>query len=88
MQYTIKPENKFQTAIKNLTSKVEDIFLSMVMILAKITKSEKLSAWLQGYTEKKMQQLQQEIIRMKWDKITLDKATAAIQNQEIISKNT
>lgn len=78
MEYTIKSESKFQKLRKQLQSKTEDIFLSSALCLAKITKSEKLSAWIERNTEKKMQQLQQEIIRQKWDLITLQKASESI----------
>lgn len=78
MEYTIKPETKFHKTLKYIQSKTEDIFLSSALCLAKITKSEKLSAWISRHTEKKMQQLQQEIIRQKWDLITLQKASESI----------
>lgn len=82
MDYTIKKESKFQKALKQVHSKSEDVFLSGIMLLANISKSEKLSRLIEKYTEKKMQQLQQEIIRMKWDKITLEKATAQIHSNQ------
>lgn len=82
MEYTIKKESKFQKALKQVHSKSEDVFLSGVMFLAKISKSEKLSRWIERYTEKKMQQLQQEIIRQRWDLITLQKASEAIHNTQ------
>ena len=82
MEYTIKKESKFQKALKQVRSKSEDVFLSGIMFLAKISKSEKLSRWIERYTEKKMQQLQQEIIRQRWDLITLQKASEAIHNTQ------
>lgn len=82
MEYTIKKESKFQKALKQVRSKSEDVFLSGVMLLAKISKSKKLSRWIERYTEKKMQQLQQEIIRQRWDLITLQKASEAIHNTQ------
>lgn len=82
MDYMIKKESKFQKALKQVRSKSEDVFLSGVMFLAKISKSEKLSRWIERYTEKKMQQLQQEIIRQRWDLITLQKASEAIHNTQ------
>lgn len=82
MDYIIKKESKFQKALKQVRSKSEDVFLSGVMLLAKISKSEKLSKWIERYTEKKMQQLQQEIIRQRWDLITLQKASEAIHNTQ------
>ena len=81
MQYTIKRKGKFQNLTDKVKSKLEDIFLSVLLWFVNFSKSEKLSAWIQRYTEKKMQRLQQEIIRMKWDKVTLDKATVAIHEK-------
>lgn len=81
MDYIIKKESKFQKALKQVRSKSEDVFLSGIMFLAKISKSEKLSRWIERYTKKKMQQLQQEIIRQRWHKETLKKATAAIHEK-------
>lgn len=82
MDYIIKKESKFQKALKQVRSKSEDVFLSGVMLLAKISKSKKLSRWIERYTEKKMQQLQQEIIHQRWDLITLQKASEAIHNTQ------
>lgn len=82
MDYIIKKESKFQKALKQVRSKSEDVFLSGIMLLAKISKSEKLSRWIERYTEKKVQQLQQEIIRQRWDLITLQKASEAIHNTQ------
>lgn len=82
MDYIIKKESKFQKTLKQVRSKSEDVFLSGIMFLAKISKSEKLSRWIERYTEKKMQQLQQEIIRQRWDLITLQKASEAIHNTQ------
>lgn len=82
MDYIIKKESKFQKALKQVRSKSEDVFLSGIMFLAKISKSEKLSRWIERYTEKKMQQLQQEIIRQRWDLITLQKASEAIHTTQ------
>lgn len=82
MEYTINRHNKIQTILKNIKSKSEDIFLSVLLLLARFSQSEKLAALIKRYTEKKTQQLQQEIIRLKWDKFTLDKAAAAIHEKE------
>lgn len=82
MQYTIERESRTQKVLRKFRSISEDCFLSGVLFLAKITKSEKLSAWVTSYTMKKIQSMQQQIIRMKWDKVTLEKATAAINEKQ------
>lgn len=81
MEYTIDQKGNFRKLIDKAKSRLEDIFLSVLLLLAKFSKSKKLDAWIKRYTEKKTQQLQQELIRLKWDKVTLDKAAAAIRKE-------
>lgn len=82
MEYMIKPEQKFHKILKQLQSKVEDTLLAAILLVANITKSKKISNWINRYTEKKIQKMQAEIIRMRWDKITLDKAVSSIRNNQ------
>lgn len=85
MQYEIKRDSKLKRTMKKIHSAAEDCFLSVVVFLAGITKSEKLSNWIESYTRKKIQKMQSEIIRMKWDNITLQKAKEAINEQQNIN---
>lgn len=78
MEYTIKPESIIQKTWKRVCSFTDDCFLSTVLFIAKLTKSEKLTKWAVTYTEKKMKKMQQQLIRMRWHKTTLDKAAASI----------
>ena len=59
--------------MKNLSSKLEDIFLAVTLWLAKTTKSQVLSNFITEYVEQKTQKIQHEIIRQKWDLAAADK---------------
>ena len=59
--------------MKNLSSKLEDIFLTSTLWLAKTTKSQVLSNFITEYVERKTQKIQHEIIRQKWDLAEADK---------------
>ena len=59
--------------MKNLSSKLEDIFLTITLWLAKTTKSQVLSNFITEYVERKTQKIQHEIIRQKWDLAEADK---------------
>lgn len=78
MEYTIYREKKLDRIKKSCANKCEEIFLSTVLFLAKITKSKALANFLEAFTKKKIQRMQQEIIRKKWDMVTLEKAQNAI----------
>ena len=78
MEYTIHREKKFDKIKKSCANKCEEFFLSIVLFLAKVTKSKTLANFLEAFTKKKIQRMQQEIIRKKWDMVALEKAQNAI----------
>jgi hypothetical protein len=79
MTYTIERESRFTKIKKSCADKLEEIFLSTVLFLAKLTKSKTLANFLESFTKKQIQRMQQEITRAKWDMITLEKAQDAIK---------
>lgn len=78
MEYTIHREKKFDKIKKSCANKCEEIFLSIVLFLVKVTKSKTLANFLESFTQKKIQRMQQEITRAKWDMVTLEKAQNTI----------
>lgn len=81
MEYTIKKTPKIKQIFHKYHDKAADFFLSAILWLAKTTKSQFLAKYIESSTKKKMQRLQQEIIRQRWDLVTLEKAQKAIRNQ-------
>ncbi len=81
MEYTIHREKKFDKIKKSCANKFEEIFLSIVLFLVKVTKSKTLANFLESFTKKKIQRMQQEITRAKWDMVTLEKAQNAINSK-------
>lgn len=84
-EYTIYKESKYDKLKKKfsrISSRIEDIFLSVALWLANILHSDKLNDWIESYTEKRMQKLQHEIIRQQWDKITLEKSLDSIHQKQ------
>lgn len=82
MQYEIIRESKIKQVSKKIHSWFEDSLLSVLMFLARILHSEKLNQWIASYTQKKIQRMQQELIKMKWNKIPLDKAVQSIHEKQ------
>ena len=93
-EHTIYKESKYDKLIKKfsrISSRIEDIFLSVILWLANIFHSDRLNDWIESYTENRMQKLKREIIRQRWHKITLEKSLDSIhkkQNQIAEWKNT
>lgn len=82
MTYIIKKLSLRQQLFQKIKSKSEDIFLTLALYLVKLTKSKKLSNWMQSYTKKKIPKMQLEIVRMNWNKNTLNQAVTAIRAKE------
>lgn len=77
-EYTIYRESNFSRFRKKISNKAEDLFLSVALCLAKITKSQKISSWIEKYLDTKTQKLQHEIIRKRWDGVALEKIVTSI----------
>ena len=68
-EHTICKESKYDKLKKKFSrigSRIEDIFLSVALWLANILHSDKLNDWIESYTEKRMQNLQRQIIRQQY----------------------
>lgn len=84
-EHTIYKEskyNKLKKRFSRISSRIEDVFLSIALWLANILHSDKVNSWIESYTEKRMQKLQREIIKCQWDKITLEKSLDCIHKKQ------
>ena len=84
IEHTIYKESKYnlKKRFSRIGSRTEDIFLSVALWLASILHSDKLNGWIELYTEKRMKKLQHEIIKQRWDKITLEKSLDSIRQKQ------
>ena len=80
MNIEIKPRNQIEELFNNFHSKLENILFSIVQKLPESLIPSFLMTWLDRYTTKRTQQLQQEIIRRQWEQIYLEKAIGEIQS--------
>lgn len=80
MNIEIKPRNLIKEFFNNFHSKLEDILFSIVQKLPESLIPSFLMTWLDRYTTKRTQQLQQEILRQQWQQIYLEKAVEEIQS--------
>ena len=79
MEYIIIKENKLSKFKKNLSSITEKIYIKLFLFGATKTHIKFCEHHLTKYLERKNRKLQQEIIKARWDKVTLDNAVKSIQ---------
>lgn len=82
MNIEIKPRNKAKEFCNRLHDTLEDILFSIVQKLPESLFPSFLMTWLDRYTTKRTQQLQQEIIRQQWQQIYLEKAVEEIHEKQ------
>ena len=78
----IKPENKTREFFHNLHSKLEDILFSVIQKIPESLIPAFLMEWLDSYITKRTQELQQSIVRQKWQQVHLEKAVEEVRKKQ------
>lgn len=76
----IKDRNKSKEFFQNLHGKLEDLLFSIIQKLPEKLIPLPLMDWLDRYTTKRISQLQQQIIKQRWQQDTLEKAVSDIRS--------
>lgn len=76
----LKDRNKFKEFFQNLHSKLEDLLFSIIQKLPEKLIPSPLMFWLDRYLDKRISQLQQEIIKQRWQQDALEKAVSDIRS--------
>lgn len=82
MNIEIKPRNKAKEFSNKLHDTLEDILFSIIQKLPESLIPSPIMEWLDRYTTKRTQQLQQEILRQQWQQIYLEKAVEEIHTRQ------
>lgn len=78
----LKPKNKIKEFFQNVHNTLEDIIFSVAIHLPEPFIPSFLMDWLERYTTKRTQELQQEIIRERWKQVYLEKAINEIHSRQ------
>lgn len=62
-----------QAGFCRIRSKTEGIILSVMVRLAGVTHSKRMESWIDGYTERRIAEMQKELIKLNWRKSQLEK---------------
>ncbi len=78
----IKPKSKTKEFFQSFHSTLEDILFSIVTHIPESFLPAFLMDWLDKYTIKRTQELQQEIIHQRWKQVYLEKAVEEIHSRQ------
>lgn len=78
----IKPRNRLKDLFHTICSKLEDLTFTIFQKTPEPLIPPFLMKWMDSYTRKRLYELEQEVIRQRWRKVQLEKAS-----EEIHSKN-
>lgn len=79
MYIEIKDHNRIKEFFQNLHSKAEDILFTIISKLPEKLIPSSFMNWLDRYTTKRISQLQQQIIKQRWQQDTLERAVGEIR---------
>ena len=78
----INKPNGFRNLLQKLHSKLEDILFSIFTKLPEKFIPDSLMIWMERYTDKRLHELQQEIIHDRWNTVELEKAVKDIHKRQ------
>lgn len=82
MNIEIKKNNRFKELLHRIHSKLEDILFNIILRIPERFIPSFLMAYLESYTNKRLNQLKQDTTKLKWKEVTLQKAVEEISNQQ------
>lgn len=77
----LKDRNKIKEFFQNFHSKAEDILFSIISKIPEKLIPSPIMKWLDWYTTKRISQLQQQIIKQRWQQDSLEKAVSDIRSK-------
>lgn len=77
----IQKPNRFKDLLHKIFNRLEDLMFSIIQKLPEKMIPHFLMDWMERYTDKRLAELKQQIIRDQWKKIALEKAIENIHKQ-------
>lgn len=82
MNIELKRKSPIKEYIHKLLNRLEDILFSLVLKLPERMIPKSVMDWLERYVNKRNSQLQQQIIRQKWETMALKQAAKQIHERQ------
>ena len=78
----IKKPNRFKDLIHKIYNRLEDLLFAIIQKIPEKHIPSFLMNWLEHYTNKRLSELQNQIIRKRWQTIELEKAVDNIRKRQ------
>ena len=87
MNIEIKNQNIFLRIANKLHNKSEDFLFTLIQRLPERFIPASLMTWMEQYTDKRLAELQRQLVKDNWANVELQKAVEQIRQQEQKTKN-
>ena len=81
MNIEIKPKSKLKKFLSRFHDKSEDILFFLIRKIPDKLIPQSIMTWFENYLDKRSKELQQEIIRQRWEQIHLEKTIEEIHSK-------
>ena len=78
----IQKPNRFKDLLHKIFNRLEDLMFSIIQKLPEKMIPHVLMDWMEHYTNKRLSELKQQIIRNRWHTIELEKVVDNIHNRQ------
>ena len=78
----IQKPNRFKDLLHKIFNRLEDLMFSIIQKLPEKMIPHFLMDWMEHYTNKRLSELKQQIIRNRWHTIELEKVVDNIHNRQ------
>lgn len=82
IEIEIHKPNRLKDLLHKIINKLEDLMFSVVQKLPERLMTKKMMNWIENYTDKRLSQLKQQIVRNNWHTSELEKAVSNIHNRK------
>ena len=79
----IQKPNRFKDLLHKIYNRLEDLIFAIIQKIPEKHIPSFLMNWMEHYTNKRLSELQSQIIRKRWQTIELEKAVDNIYNRQI-----
>lgn len=80
----IKKQNRFKDLLHKIFNRLEDSLFNLFQKMPEKMISARLMTWMEHYTDKRIAELQHQIIRSKWQTMELEKTVNNIHSRQQI----
>lgn len=82
MDIEIKPKSKTEEFFEKIRKEAESLLFAVVLKIPERFVPSFVMNWMEKYVEKRKQEIQQQLIKQRWEQMQLEKVVAEIRQQD------